>query len=99
MPPQPPPPSPPPLEPGQQQPDEKLHQREQLKVTPPLPSLPPSLPPHAEENVVVVDKQRLRNEQMVIVVEIKGFDKEDGERKEQLQKQQPMVPTPPVAAG
>ena len=36
---------------------------------------------------------------MVIVVEIKGFDKEDGERKEQLQKQQPMVPTPPVAAG
>ena len=79
---QPPPPSPPPLAPGQQQPDEKLQQREQLKATPPLPSLPPSPPPHAKENVVVVEKQRLRNEQIVVVMEMKGFDKEDGEQKE-----------------
>ena len=36
---------------------------------------------------------------MVVVVEVKGFDKKEGERKEQLQKQQLMVPPPPVAAG
>ena len=34
---------------------------------------------------------------MVVMVEMKGFDKEDGEHQEQLQKQQPMIPPPSPA--
>ena len=48
--------------------------------------------------MVVVEKQRLRNEHMVVVVELKGLDKEGGEQQEQLQKKQQPIVTPPPPA-
>ena len=63
------------LEEGTDQQDEAIEHK-----VPPTPKPPsPSPPPRAKEKVVVVDRQRLSNEQIVFVVMMNEFDKADAQ--------------------
>ena len=77
------------------------------KVPPTPKPPPPSPPPRAKERVVVVDRQRLSNEQIVFVVMMSEFDKADvqeqcqqyphpqQQRDEKLQQGQQLKAPPP----